>query len=132
MKGFGRSLALAAVLSGCLASAAPVSADTAQEVFICKLNEGKTMADLNKVVGDFKKMIVKLAGGDKYQAWLLTPTAADDLATVVWVGEMPDAISLAALTDEYRTSDAGHEQDKKFRKVITCKSRSIWNSAKLK
>ena len=132
MKVFGRSLAIAAVLSGYLTSATPVSADTAQEVFICKLNEGKTMADLNKVIGDFKKMVVKLPGGDRYQAWLLTAMAADDLATVVWVGEMPDAMTLAALTEAYRTSEAGQEQDKKFRKVITCKSRSIWNSEKLK
>ena len=31
------------------------------------------MADLNKVIADFKQMIGKLKGGDKYQAWLLTP-----------------------------------------------------------
>ena len=129
MRAFARSLAIATVLLGL---AGPVRADTAQEVFICKLNDGKTMADLNKVIADFKQMIVKLTGGDKYQAWLLTPSAADDLAAVVWVGEMPDAASLAALQEEYRTSEAGQKQDKKFRGVITCKSRSIWNSERIK
>ena len=129
MKALGQSLALATLLLG---SASAVLADTAQEVFICKLNDGKTMADLNKVIADFKQMIVKFSGGDKYQAWLLTPTAADDLSTIVWVGEMPDGAGLAALQDEYRTSEAGQKQDKKFRGVITCKSRSIWNSERLK
>ena len=132
MKVFGRSLAIAALLSTCLGSASAVLADTAQEVFICKLNEGKTMADLNKAVADFKQMVGKLKGGDKYQAWLLTPVAADDLANIVWVGEMPDAGGLATLQADYQTSEAGQAQDKKFRSVITCKSRSIWNSEKIK
>ncbi len=129
MNAFGRSLAILTLLLG---SAPAVFADTAQEVFLCKLNEGKTMADLNKVIADFKQMIVKISGGDRYQAWLLTPTAADDLSTIVWVGEMPDATSLAALQDGYRTSEAGQKQDKKFQSVITCKSRSTWNSERLK
>ena len=131
MKVFGRSLAVAALVSTCLGSTSVVLADTAHEVFICKLNEGKTMPDLNKVIADFKQMIVKLKGGDKYQARLLTAVAADDLASIVWVGEMPDQAALAALGEDYRTSEAGQAQDKKFRAVITCKSRSVWNSEKI-
>lgn len=132
MKLFGRSLAIAALLSAGFGAAATAFADTAQEVYICKLNEGKTMADLRKVISDWKQMVVKLKGGDKYQAWLLTPLAADDLADIVWVGEMPDETALAAVNTEYRTSEAGQAQDQKFRSVITCKSRSTWNSEKLK
>jgi hypothetical protein len=124
--------AMAVMLSTCLGSASGLFAGTAQEVFICKLNEGKTMEDLNKVIDDFKKMVGKLKGGDKYQAWLLTPVAAGNLANVVWVGEMPDGVSLATLAEDYRTSEAGKMQDKKFQKVMTCESRSIWNSEKLK
>lgn len=132
MKVSGWSLVVAAVVSACVGAATAASADTAQEVFICKLNEGKTEADLTKVVADFKQMIVKFKGGDKYQAWLLTPVAADDLAAIVWVGEMPDVTGLITLGEEYRNSEAGKAQDKKFRDVMTCKSRSIWNSAKIK
>src|SRR2546426_443879 len=99
MKVFRQSLAIAALLSTSLGSVSAVSADTAQEVFICKLNEGKTMADLKKVIADFKQMIVKRKGGDKYQAWLLTPVAADDLSNIVWVGELPDGAALAALEE---------------------------------
>ena len=132
MRAMKRAGAIAVMLSTCLGSASAVSAGTAQEVFICKLNEGKTMEDLNKVIDDFKKMVVKLKGGDKYQAWLLTPVAAGNLANIVWVGEMSDGVSLATLTEDYRTSEAGKIQDKKFQKVITCESRSIWNSEKLK
>jgi hypothetical protein len=132
MKVSGRSLAIAALLSACLGSASAALAGTAQEVFICKLNEGKTMADLNKVIADFKQMIVKLKGGDKYRAWLLTPVAADDLSTIVWVGEMSDGTGLAALQQDYQGSESGQAQDKKFQAVITCKSRSIWNSEKIK
>jgi hypothetical protein len=132
MKVSGWSLVVAALVSACVGAATAAIADTAQEVFICKLNEGKTEADLNKVIADFKQMVVKLKGGDKYQAWLLTPVAADDLAAVVWVGEMPDGSALTTLGEDYRTSEAGKAQDKRFRDVMTCKSRSIWNSAKIK
>ncbi len=132
MKVFARSLVIGAVMSACLGSVSTAFADTAQEVFICKLNEGKTLADLHKVIADFKQMIVKLKGGDKYQAWLLTPVAADDLANIVWVGEMPDGTALAELQEDYRTSEVGHAQDKKFQAAMTCRSRSIWNSEKLK
>jgi len=132
MKFFARSLAIGAVISACLGPVSTAFADTAQEVFICKLNEGKKMADLRKVIADFKQMVVKLKGGDKYQAWLLTPVAADDLTNIVWVGEMPDGMALTALQEDYRTSEAGQAQDKKFQSVITCRSRSIWNSEKLK
>lgn len=132
MKAITCGAVLAVMLSTCLGSAAVVLAGTAQEVFICKLNEDKTMEDLNKVIDDFKKMVGKLKGGDKYRAWLLTPVAADDLATIVWVGEMSDGSSLATLAEDYRTSEAGKIQDKKFQKVISCKSRSIWLSEKIK
>lgn len=132
MKLFGRSLAIAALFSAGLGTASAALADTAQEVFVCKLKEGKTMADLKKVIADWKQMVVKLKSGDKYQAWLLTPLAADDLGDIVWVGDMPDEGALAAVNTEYRTSEAGQAQDQKFNSVITCKSRSIWNSEKLK
>jgi hypothetical protein len=128
----GRSLTVAVALVLCLGAAEAVFADPAQEVFICQLKEGKTMADLDKVIADFKQMVGKLKGGDQYQAWLLTPMAADDLANIVWVGQMPDAVSLATLQADYVSSDAGRAQDKKFQSVITCKSRSIWNAAKIK
>lgn len=114
-------------------SVGPVAyAGTAQEVFICHLNEGKSMDDLNAVIEDFKKMVGKLKGGDKYQAWLLTPVAASNMANIVWVGEMQDGVSLATLQQDYMTSEAGRAQDKKFRNVITCESRSLWNSEKVK
>lgn len=131
-KALGRSLAIVTLLATGFGAASTARADTAQEVFICKLNQGKTMADVNKVITDFNKMIVKLSGGDRYQAWLLTPVAADDLEAIVWVGEMPDAVGMATLQHEYQSSQTGHEQDKKFRSVMTCKSRSLWNSAKIK
>ena len=132
MKLLGRSLAIAALLSAGLGTASAALADTTQKVFVCKLKEGKTMADLKKVIADWKQMVVKLQGGDKYQAWLLPPMAADDLADIVWVGEMPDEAALAAVNTDYRTSEAGQAQDQKFSSVITCKSRSVWNSEKLK
>jgi len=128
----GRSLVIAALLSAGLGAASAAFADTAQEVYVCKLNEGKTMADAKKVIADWKQMVVKLKGGDKYQAWLLRPIAGADLADIVWVGEMPDESALAAVNTEYRTSEAGQAQDQKFRSVMTCNSRSVWNSEKLK
>jgi hypothetical protein len=115
-----------------LGVALPAQAETAQEVFICHLNEGKTMADLDKAIADFNAMAGSLKGGEQYQAWVLTPTAAADMASVVWVGEMPDAVGLAAIGEDYRSSEAGKKQDEKFQKVMTCESRSTWISKKVR
>ena len=77
-------------------------------------------------------MIGGLKGGDQYKAELLTPIAAENLSSIVWVGEMPDMGSMGALNDDYTNSDAGKAQDKKFQSVITCESRSIWRATTIK
>jgi len=122
----------AAIVSAGFASAPPALADTAQEAIQCQLKEGKTMADLDKAIEAFNKMIGEIEGGEQYKAWLMTPVAADNLAQIFWIGEMPDHASLAVLQDDYLTSEAGRDQDKKFQKVLSCESRSLWSTRKIK
>lgn len=133
MRSIWRALTLTALLLPVLGRAqVALAGDVVREVFICKLNQGKTMNDLNKVIADFNKMIGDLKGGDGYQAELLSPIAANDMNSLIWVGEMPDSASMGALTDEYGASEAGHKMDKKFRDVMTCESRSIWRAHRLR
>ncbi len=97
-----------------------------QEVFICSLNDGKTIEDLMKVASEFKASIGSLKGGKDYQAHVLTPIASQDLSTVVWVGRMPSFASVAAFNDDYTASDVSKKMDPKFEAVADCQSRSFW------
>lgn len=133
MKTIVHASLIAAMLLAVLGMKAGAFADAGvQEVFICKLNQGKTLEDLNKVIGDFNKMIGDRKGGDKYTAHLLTPIAADDLSTIVWVGTMPDSGAMGTLQDDYQASEAGQKMEKKFDDVITCTSRSVWRVHKVR
>ena len=102
------------------------AATTANEVFICTFQDGKTMDDLMKVVDQWKPVINDMKGGDSYSANILTPIASQNLASVIWVGESPDAATLSGITDQYETSKAGQDINAKFQSVVDCTSRSIW------
>ena len=102
------------------------AATTANEVFICTFQDGKTMDDLMKVVDQWKPVINGMKGGDSYSANILTPIASQNLASVIWVGQSSDAAILGSLTDQYEASEAGRDISKKFQEVINCESRSIW------
>jgi hypothetical protein len=133
MKTIVRTTAIATLFVAALGmTTAAFAAGGVQEAYICKLNDGKTMEDLNKVVGDFNKMIGDMKGGDKYTAQVLTPIAAEDLSMVIWVGQMPDAIAMATLQADYLDSDAGRKMDEKFQDVITCTARSTWRVHKVR
>jgi hypothetical protein len=124
-----RAITCALLLAG-LGSTA--GADTVQEVFICTLKDGKTMKDLMKVVDEWQSVITSMKSGGPYEAWLLTPIAADDLSSVVWVGQTPDMVSFGKLTDEYDASKAGQEITAKFQRVVDCDSRSLWRSKQVR
>ncbi len=59
-----RSIGICALLLAVLGTTSiALAGDVVREVFICKLNQGKTMSDLNKVIADFSKMIGDMKGG---------------------------------------------------------------------
>jgi ABC-type glycerol-3-phosphate transport system substrate-binding protein len=133
MKTLVRTTAIATLFVAALGmTTAAFAAAGVQEVFVCQLNDGKTMEDLNKVIGEFNKMIGDIKGGDKYTAQVLTPIAARNLGNVIWVGQMPDAVAMATLQENYQGSEAGQKMDEKFDDVITCESRSIWRVHKVR
>jgi hypothetical protein len=109
-----------------VAAPAARAATTTNEVFICTFQDGKSMDDLMKVVKEWKPVRDGMDGGDKYSAAILTPIATQNLGSVIWVGEAPDAATLGSLTDQYEGTKAGRDINAKFQKVIDCQSRSIW------
>jgi hypothetical protein len=127
------TLACLAVLALFIAAApGTCAATTANEVFICTFQDGKTMDDLMKVVDQWKPVIDGMKGGDSYSANILTPIASQNLASVIWVGQSPDAATLSGLTDQYEASKAGQDINAKFQSVINCESRSSWRVHEVK
>ena len=115
-----------------VAAPANCAASTANEVYVCKFHDGKSMPDLLAVIEEWKAVIKTMDGGDTYSASILMPIASDDLSSIVWVGEAPDAATLGSLADQYATNDSGREVNAKFGEVITCQSRSLWRVHKVK
>ena len=97
-----------------------------QEVFVCTLNEGKTMEDLMKVADEFKAAIQNIEGGKDYSATILTPIASQDMDTVIWVGRMPSFPAMAAFNDAYGASEVSEDLSEDFEDVSDCQSRSFW------
>ena len=99
---------------------------TTEEVFICSLNEGKTMEDLMNMASQLVKAIRDLKSGGAYQAQILTPIASQDLSTVIWIGLMPDFATLAAIDDEFDASAVAKKLNSMISEILDCESRSFW------
>ena len=119
------ALILASALAFVAISATLAHADV-QEVFICKVKEGKSVEEVMKVGGEFKAAIKALPGGSDYQARVLTPVASGNLGNIVWVGAMGSFSALAAFNDAYNASEVGEKYDAKFQELVNCESRSFW------
>lgn len=87
------------------------------EFFACNWQDGKGMADLEKVN---KKFVAWVAKNDaKYSAWILTPQlhAGVDF-DVGWLGGWPDAVSFGKGQDAWMSG--GRELAAEFANVMDC------------
>ena len=129
---FVSRLALIFVSAVAFVATGSVAHATAQEAFICSLNEGKTIEDLLKVAGEFKAAIQDIKGGKDYQARILTPIASQNLSNIIWIGQMPSFAAMAAFSDAYNGSAADKKMNPKFQAVADCESRSFWQVHRVK
>jgi len=65
------------------------------EVFGCKLNEGRTMADFGMAAQAWRAQIDKLPAAQNYFVALLTPLRGDTPHDVVWIGSNPSVADWA-------------------------------------
>jgi len=88
------------------------------EAFYCKLKDGKTMQDLDKVNAGFLKWAEK--NDPNYSAWILTPNFGifTQLPQLIWLGSWPDGVQAGKGTDAFNTADANDAFG--YGKVVDC------------
>jgi hypothetical protein len=81
---------LISILMGiCLAGSAFAAETPLIEVFGCKLNEGRTMADFSNAAEAWRAQVDKIPAARNYFAAVLTPLRGDTPYDVVWIGSNP-------------------------------------------
>ena len=93
------------------------------EFFACNFQDGKGMADLDKVIDKFKAYADQNDVG--YTAWTLTPQFTndreEDAFDVGWLGAWPDGNAFGKSQDNWMTK--GRDVAKAFGAVIDCSNR---------
>jgi hypothetical protein len=92
------------------------------EAFRCSLNPGKTMADVQPVVEEWRAWIEGQGGWDNYMAFMMTPIAAATPFDLYYFGVHENASAYAARTTETITSDTGSAINAKFGEVHRCEA----------
>ena len=111
------------------AADAPVKA-VPLELYACSWQEGKGMADLEKVNTQFNKWAKKNDAG--YSAWTITPQfrSSDQPFGVGWIGAWKDGASMGAGLQAFR--DSGRDVGMAFGEVVDCSdSHGLFSSVPL-
>lgn len=107
---------------------APAHADSVLQIWNCKLNDGKTGAELMAVSSAWLKAAKTMDGGEDIEAFVDFPIAANTGdGAFSWVMVLADAKTWGIFNNEYDGSPAA-KVDEEFGEIATCKSSSIWQS----
>ena len=108
-------IALAVLLSAQAAFAGPIV-----EVFICELNEGKTIEDVNKMMGTFKAMTDKAGIADSYTAHVGFQQVPIKTNSVNWIGIAPSAQDYGKAIDWFTGTADGIKFAALYSSIYTC------------
>ena len=113
-------IAIAIVLLGSAAANAEV-----YEFLACKFREGKTMADLNRVIPVLNAANDQYKDG--YQAVVLTPQYATNAPDFFWMGVWPDAEKMGLGLRAFFEKGIGNEALADLNAVVDCSAdNSLW------
>ena len=110
---------------------APAYADSIVQLWSCKLNDGKTEADVVAASSVWLKAAKTNEGGEDIEAFVEFPIAADagdgDFTFVLVVA---DTKTWGAFNNDYPDSPAG-EAEEAWGEVATCSASSLWASVEI-
>jgi hypothetical protein len=110
---------------------APAYADSIVQLWSCKLNDGKTGADVVAASSVWLKAAKTNEGGEDIEAFVEFPIAADagdDDFTFVLV--VADTKTWGVFNHDYLDSPAG-EAEEAWGEVATCSASSLWYSTEI-
>lgn len=102
--------------------------DAIVETFVCGLNEGSDMDDVDDAIEFWNAQIEKIGSPatSKYEAYLYTPFRGGSGQTdFMWVGLYPDLATWAQGDTDYYGSKAGQAADERLNSLGTCGS-ALW------
>ena len=107
------------------------SADVIQ-VWICKMNDGKTADDLQAASSAWLATAKKLPGNEKVEAWHNFPVAANvGDGGFSFVTISPDFKAWGEAAEAYSGSDT-EKADQAWGEVASCSGSSLWASEQVK
>ena len=116
---------LSAVLMFSFAS--PVLANSTLHIWSCKLNDGKTTAEVMAVSSAWLKAAKSMEGGADLNLSLEFPLATDSGDSFNFVLEAADAKTWGLFMNGYENSPAA-KADEAWGEVASCSRSSLWNS----
>lgn len=102
--------------------------DAVVETFVCRLNEGSDMADVDDAIEFWNAQMDKIESPatQKYEAYQWTPFRGGSGDTAfMWVGLYPDLATWAQGDTDYYASKAGQAADERLNKAATC-GNALW------
>ncbi len=102
-----------------------VAAADSWDVLRCKLHEGKSFADLEQVLTEWRLIADKATYSD-YKVQILAPISGEYTGPGVffWVGTAPSSQRIGAALDFWFSDPAAARMQEKFRTVFSCENRS--------
>jgi len=100
----------------------PQAEDTSAvlEMYACKLNEGKTMADVREAEDYWRSQVTAMKFPANFYRW--SPFMANTPYDLVYVGVNDDLESYASANTTFLASAGGEEANRRFEAVMNCES----------
>ena len=92
------------------------------ETYICTLNEGKTLEDVNAMVATFSSMIKKAGLQDSYTAHVGFQQIPAKANSVNWIGISPTATDYGKAIEWFTNTKDGQKFGALYQSVYTCET----------
>ena len=92
------------------------------ETYICELNEGKTLNDVNDMVATFSSMLKKAGLEDSYTAHVGFQQIPAKANSVNWVGISPSPTDFGKTIEWFTGSEDGRAFGALYQSVYTCET----------
>ena len=92
------------------------------ETYICTLNEGKTLEDVNAMVATFSSMIKKAGLQDSYTAHVCFQQIPAKANSVNWIGISPTPTDYGKAIEWFTNTKDGQKFGALYQSVYTCET----------
>jgi hypothetical protein len=114
--------------------AAPAYAAEALQMWKCEIDDDTSEEEVIANAGEWLKAARKIEGGERLEAYVYFPVAVNAIgeADAFFVVTAPSFEEWGKFWDNYLTSPAGAETEKRHQEKIVCPDSALWESIKIK